>query len=161
MHAVCAMVATAVQSMLAFEHTDAAFTADTSPLRPTEPTLVFMRAPRGRLGAAPRQDDASDTASGRRLFIGRRAEAPIAGGQVTRPTEDRLMPIQRRCPQRDVGGPRRMDLVGGHDLMFGFLNGQSGHNLCPSGNRTSNRLRSRCRRCTMLAPLMSHLARAC
>src|SRR5712664_562992 len=35
----CAMVATAVQSMSAFEHTDAAFTADTPPLRPTEPTL--------------------------------------------------------------------------------------------------------------------------
>ena len=70
-----------------------------------------------------RQDHASDTAVSGGPFVGRRTEAAITGGQIRSTTEDRLMSIQRRCPQRDVGWPRRMDLVGGHDLMFGFLNG--------------------------------------
>jgi hypothetical protein len=76
------MIATAVKSMAAFEHTDPAFTADAPPLSPTEPALPFVRAPRGRPGATTRQHDSADTALGRRPFGGRRAEAAIAGGEI-------------------------------------------------------------------------------
>jgi hypothetical protein len=92
-------------------------------LAATEPVLALIGPPRRRLRAATRQDHASDTPSRGGLFVGRRAEPAITSGQIRCTTEDRLMLIQRRCLQGDVGGPRRMDLVGGHDLMFGFLNG--------------------------------------
>src|SRR5712691_6291130 len=108
MHAVLAMVTTAVQSMSAFEHTDSAFRADAPPLTPTEPALAFVRAPREGLRAPARQDDSANAANGRRLFIGRGAEPAIAGGKVRRAAEDRLMPIQRRRPQGDVGRSPRM-----------------------------------------------------
>src|SRR6202163_4073699 len=122
MHAVLAMVTTAVQSMWAFEHTDSAFRSDSPPLSPTEPALAFVRAPREGLRATARQDDSADAPNCRRLFIGRGAEPAIAGGEVRRAAEDRLMPIQRRRPQGDVGRSPRMHFVGGDDLMFRFLN---------------------------------------
>src|SRR5258708_36518014 len=81
MHAVDAMVATAAQTMSTFEHTDAAFASDAPALPAAEPALTFIGAPRRRLGAAPRQDDASHTAVNRRLFVPGRAEAAVAGGQ--------------------------------------------------------------------------------
>jgi hypothetical protein len=80
-------------------------------------------APRRRFRAASRQDHASDAAGRRGLFIGRRTETSIAGSQVRRATKDRLMPIQCRRPQSDIGRSRRMHLVGRDDLMFRFLNG--------------------------------------
>ena len=103
-HAIFAMVATAIESVSAFEHTDAAFTADAPPLPPTEPALALVRAPRRRLRATPRQDDSADAAIGRRLFIGRRAEAAIAGRQIRCAAEDRHVAIQGRGPQRHIGG---------------------------------------------------------
>ena len=69
-HAVFAMVATAVESVSAFEHTDAAFTADAPPLSATEPALAFVGVPRRRLRATTRQHHAADTAIRRRLFVG-------------------------------------------------------------------------------------------
>src|SRR6266545_5718006 len=117
------MIATAAQAMATFEHTDAAFAPDAPALAAAEPVLALIGPPRRRLRAATRQDHASDTPSRRGLFVGRRAEPTITSGQIRGTTEDRPMAIQRRCPQGDVGGPRRMDLVGGHDLMFRFLNG--------------------------------------
>src|SRR5712692_4798160 len=44
------------QSMALFEHTEQAFAPDTPSLAASEPAWTFIRAPRGRLGAAPRQD---------------------------------------------------------------------------------------------------------
>src|SRR2546425_7350711 len=110
MHAVDAMIATAAQAMATFEHTDATFASDTPALTAAEPVLTLIGAPRRRLGAAPRQDHASDPAVGGSLFVGRRAEPAIAGGEIRCAIEDRLMAIQRRCPQRDIGRPPRMDL---------------------------------------------------
>src|ERR1700680_112090 len=104
-HAVDAMVATAAKAMATFEHTDAAFAPDAPALAAAEPVLALIGTPRGRLGTATRQDHASDTAVGGGLFVGRRAEGAIAGGQIRRAAEDRLMPIQRRRPQGDVGRP--------------------------------------------------------
>src|SRR3989442_2186467 len=63
-HAVDAMVATAAQAMATFEHTDAAFAPDAPALAAAEPVLALIGTPRGRLGAATRQDHASDTAVG-------------------------------------------------------------------------------------------------
>ena len=57
------------------------------------------------------------------LFVGRRAEAAIAGREIRRAAEDRLMSIQGRRPQRDVRRSPRVHLVGRDDLMFRFLNG--------------------------------------
>ena len=59
MHAVVAMVATAVESV-SFEHTDPAFTANAPSLPATEPALAFIRASRRRLRTSPRQDHPSD-----------------------------------------------------------------------------------------------------
>src|ERR1700730_14262323 len=87
-HAVDAMVATAAQAVTTFEHTDATFAADAPALAATEPVLALICAPRGRLGAATRQDHASDTAVGGGLFVGRRAEAAITGDQIRGTTED-------------------------------------------------------------------------
>src|SRR5206468_13101312 len=56
-------------------------------------------------------------------FVTGRAEAAVPRGQIRRAPEDRLMPSQRWGPQRDVGRPPRMNVEGGHDLMFRFLNG--------------------------------------
>ena len=47
-----------------------------------------------------------------------RSAAAMSGGAI----KDRDMSIQRRRPQRHVGGPPVVDLVGGDDLMLGFLN---------------------------------------
>src|SRR3989442_1040850 len=96
------MIATVVESMSTFEHTDAAFAPDAPALPPTEPALMFMRAPRRRLRPAPRQDHPSHATINRRLLVRRRAETAIASGQIRRAAEDGLMPIQRRRPQRDV-----------------------------------------------------------
>ena len=122
-HPFFAMVATAVESVSAFEHTDAAFTADAPPLPATEPALAFIRASRGRFGAAPRQDHTSDATVDGGFFIASGCESAITGGQIRRAAEDRLMAIQRRRPQGDVGRSSRMDLVRRDDLMFRFLNG--------------------------------------
>src|SRR5258708_11851583 len=110
-HAVDAMIATAAQAMATFEHTDATFTADAPPLPATEPALTFERAPRWRLRATARQHHATDAAAGRGLFIGRGAEAPIAGGEIRGAAEDHLMPIHRRRPPGDVGRSSRMELL--------------------------------------------------
>src|SRR5665213_1430092 len=122
MHAVETVIPTTAQPMSPFEHTDPTFAPDAPALPSAEPALVFIRAPRRRLGAAPMQDHASDTAVGGGLFVGRRGESAIAGGQIRRAAKDRLMAIQRRRPQGDVGRSRRMYFVGGDDLMFGLLN---------------------------------------
>ena len=116
-HAVEAMVATAAQAVTTREHTDATFAPDAPALPAAEPALTFMGAPRRRLGAGPRQDHPSHAAVHRRLFVAGRAETAVARGQIRRAPEDRLRPIQRRGPQRDVGRPSRMNFEGGHDLM--------------------------------------------
>src|SRR2546425_4150206 len=123
MHAVLAMVATAVESMAAFEHADPAFTADAPALPAAEPTLTLERPARGRLRPATRQDHATDTTVRRRLFIGRGAETAIARGEVRCAAEDRLMSIQRHRPQGDIGRSLRVPVVARNDLMFRFLNG--------------------------------------
>src|SRR5258706_12639360 len=110
-HAVFTMVATAVESVSAFEHTDAAFAADAPPLTPTEPALAFVRVPRRRLRATTRQYDSADATVRRRLFIGRRAEAAIAGRQIRCAAEDGVVPIQGGGPQRHVGWAFRVDVV--------------------------------------------------
>ena len=81
-HAVFAMVAAAVESVSAFEHTDAAFTADTPPLSPTEPALAFVRASRRRLGATTREHHSANAPFGRRPFVRRRTEAAILGSEI-------------------------------------------------------------------------------
>src|SRR2546425_13373945 len=116
------MVATATQAMSTFEHTDATFASDAPALPAAEPTLTFMGAPRRRLGATTRQHHATDAAIGRGLFIGRGAETPIARGEIRGAAENRLMPIQRRRPQGDVGRSPGMHFVRRDDLMFRFLN---------------------------------------
>ncbi len=123
MHAVFTMVATAVKSVSTFEDTDPAFTPDAPPLTPTEPALAFIRTSRGRLRTAPRQHDSTDAAICRGVFVGRRAEPPIPGGEIRGASEDRLMPIQGGGPQRDVGGAFRVDVVRRDDRMFRLLNG--------------------------------------
>ena len=70
-HAVDAMVATAAQAVATFEHTDAAFASDAPALAAAKPVLTLIGAPRGGLGAATRQDHASDPAVGGGLFVGR------------------------------------------------------------------------------------------
>src|SRR5258706_8329773 len=121
-HAIFAMVATAVESVSAFEHTDAAFAADAPPLTPTEPALALVRVPRLGLLAAPRQYDPADAAVRRGLFIGRRAETAIAGRQIRCAAEDVLMPIQGGGPQRHIRWAFRVDVVRRDDLVFRFLN---------------------------------------
>jgi hypothetical protein len=102
-HAVFAMVATAVESVSTFEHTDAAFTADAPPLTPTEPALAFVGVPRRRLRATTRQHDSADAAIRRRLFVGRRAEAAIPRREIRGASEDPQVPIQGGGPQGHVG----------------------------------------------------------
>ena len=92
-HAVDAMVATTAQTMTTFEHTDAAFAPDAPALPATEPALMFVGAPRRRLDAAARQDDASHAAVGRRLFVTGGTEAAVARSQIRRAPKDRLMPM--------------------------------------------------------------------
>src|SRR5438874_1672724 len=112
MHAVDAMVATTTQAVTTFEHTDAPFAPDAPALPAAEPALTFMGTPRRRLGAGPRQDHTSYAAVNRRLFIASRAETTVACGQIRRAAEDRLMPIQRRGPQRGVGRSPRGKFAG-------------------------------------------------
>ena len=88
------MVATAVESVSPFEHTDAAFAADAPPLPATEPALVFIRASRGRLRAAPRQDHAPDASVRGGPFVGGRAEAAIGSRDIRCAAKDHLMPIE-------------------------------------------------------------------
>ena len=104
MHARFAMIPTAVESVSTFEHTDQAFRADAPPLAATEPALAFVRAPRRRLRPTTRQYHSADAAARRGLFVGRRAEAPIAGGEIWCASEDRLVPIQCRGPQVTSAG---------------------------------------------------------
>src|SRR4051812_7566519 len=128
------MVTTAVESMSAFQHTDPAFAADAPPLSPTEPALMFVRAPRRRFRTTTRQHHSADTAIRRGLFVGRRAEAAIAGRKIRGASEDGLVAIQRGGPQRDVGWTFRVDVVRGDDLMFRFLNGDELAELVRLGN---------------------------
>ncbi len=141
MHAVFTMVAAAVESVSAFEHTDPAFTADAPSLPATEPALAFIRASRGRLRTSPRQDHSSDATVGGGLFIASGCESAITGGQVRRAAEDGLMAIQRRRPQGDVGRSRGVHVVPRDDLMFRFLNGDQLAELVRLRNLTlANRL---------------------
>ena len=110
MHPVVPMVATAVESVSAFEHTDPAFTTDAPLLSPSEPALAFVCAPRGRFRATTRQHHAADAAVSRRPFVGRRAEAAITGREIRCASEDHLVSIQGRGPQRDVSGSLRVDV---------------------------------------------------
>ena len=96
MHAVEAMIPTAAQSMSTFEHTDPAFTPDAPPLAAAEPALAFMGAPRGRFRAAMRQDHPAYAAVGGGPFVGGRTEAAIAGREIRRAVEDRLVSVQGR-----------------------------------------------------------------
>src|SRR4029453_17871062 len=123
MHAVFTMVATAVESMSALEYTDSAFRADAPPLPATEPALALKRLSCRRLRAAAWQDHASNTAIDRRLFIGRGAETTVARGQIWRAAKERLMAIQRGCPQGHISRSPGMDVVARNDLMLGFLDG--------------------------------------
>src|SRR5688572_17024645 len=112
------MVATAIESMTSFQNANAAFRSDAPSLSSTEPALAFVRTPRWRFRAATRQHNAANAAGRRGLFVGRGAEAAIAGGQIWRTAEDRPMAIQRRGPQRDIGRSLCVDVVGRDDLLF-------------------------------------------
>src|SRR5688500_1953567 len=116
------MVATAPQSMPSFNDADAPFASDPPALPASEPGLTFVRASRRRLGPTARQDDASHAAVGGGLFVGRRAEAPIAGREIRRAREDGLVSVQGWRPHRDVRWTARVHVVGGDDLMLRFLN---------------------------------------
>src|SRR5687767_11916912 len=122
-HAVVTMVTTAVESMSAFQDTDAPLAADAPPLSPPEPALALVCAPRERLRATMRQHDSADAAGRRGPFVGRRAEAAITGREIGCASKDRLVAIQGGDPQGDVGWPLRVDVVCGDDLMFRLLNG--------------------------------------
>jgi hypothetical protein len=114
--AVSASIATAPQAMPSFDHTDAAFAADAPPLPSTKPALTFMRPPRGCFAARPRQDDPSHPAGDRRGFIGGRCESTIARRDVGWSIKHGDMPIERGDPQRRIGRPPIVHLVGGDDL---------------------------------------------
>src|SRR5688572_14084220 len=116
------MVATTPQSMTAFNDANPPFAPDAPALTAPEPGLVFVRASRRRFGSTARQDDAPHAAVGGGLFVGRRAEAPVAGGEIRRAREDGLMSVQGWRPHRDVRWTTRVHLVGGDDLMLRFLN---------------------------------------
>src|SRR5437588_11859883 len=118
MHAVFTMVATAVESVSTFEHTNTAFTANAPSLPATEPALPFIRASRGRLRSSPRQDHPSDAAVDRGLFIPSGCESAVTGGQVRRVADDGLMAFRRGHPQRAVCKSRRMHVVTRAGLMF-------------------------------------------
>ena len=109
-HAVDPMVATAAQAVPTFEDADPPFAPDAPALPAAEPALTFIGAPCRRFGAAPRQDHASHATVDGRLFVAGRAETAVARGEIRRAAEDRLMAIQRRGPQRDVGRAPRMNL---------------------------------------------------
>jgi protein-disulfide isomerase len=109
--------------MPSLEHTDAAFATDAPALPAAKPALPLMRAPRRRFPTRSRQHDAADATRQRRLLILGRGKAAIRSREVWRPAKDRDVPIERRCPQRHVGGPRHMDVVPRDDLMFAFLDG--------------------------------------
>src|SRR5262249_42214789 len=143
-HAVFAMVTTAVESMSAFQYTDPAFAADAPPLSPTEPALALVCAPRGRLRTPTRQYDSAHTAVGCRPLVGRRAEAAITGGEIGGASEDGLVPIQSGGPQRHIGGSLRVDVVRRDDLMLRLLNGDELAKLVRLRNLAfANRLRVR------------------
>src|SRR5215207_11707861 len=116
------MVATASQPMTSLQDTDAPFAPDAPALTAAEPGLTFVRASRRRFGSTARQDDASHAAVGGGVFVGRRAEAPIARGKIRRAREDGLMSVQGWRPHRDVSWTTRVHLVGRDDLLFRFLN---------------------------------------
>jgi hypothetical protein len=147
-HAVFTMVATAIESVSAFEHTDPAFTADAPPLSATEPALVFLRAPRWRLRAVSRHDHAPHATVGGGLLVRGRAEAAITGRYVGRAAEDGLMAIQRRGPQRHVGRSRGMDLERRDDLVFRFLNRDQLAELIRRGDRALPDLSQTYERCS-------------
>src|SRR6266550_200614 len=81
-HAVGTMVATAPESMSAFNHADATFTSDAPALTAPEPGLAFIRASRRRLRPSPRQDHSSDATVDGGFFIASRCESAITCGQV-------------------------------------------------------------------------------
>ena len=99
-HAVGAMVATATESMSTFEHTDAAFAADAPALSATEPALAFIRAPRRRLRAAPRQAPPVGRRGRRRLFVGAELKPRSPAARSGARPKIVLMPIQRRRSTR-------------------------------------------------------------
>ena len=108
--------------MSPFDHTDAAFAADAPALAPTKPPLPFVRASRRGLPSWSGQDDPPHATLHRRLFVLGRRESAIASRDIRGPIEDREVPIQRRRPQRHIGGPSFVHLVRRDDLMLGFLN---------------------------------------
>src|SRR4029453_15782660 len=108
--------------MPSFDHTDASFAAHAPALPTPEPSLPLMGAPRWRFSSGPRQDDALYSPHNGRLFVLRRREPPIASGDPWRTLKNRDVPIQRWRPQRRVGRPALVHLVGGNNLGFRFLN---------------------------------------
>lgn len=120
--AVRAVIATAPQAVPSFDHADAAFAADAPALSAPKPSLSFMRAPRRRFPSGPRPDDASHAPLHGRVFVLGRGKVSVAGGDVWWAVKQRDMAIERRHPQRHVGGSPLVYLVGRDDLMLRFLN---------------------------------------
>lgn len=108
--------------MSTFEHTDSALASDAPPLAAAKPPLPFMGASRRRFSSGPGQDDPPHPARQRCLFIFGRRKPTIPRGQIGRAAEDHHVSIKRGRPQRHVGRPGGMHLIGGDDLMLGFLN---------------------------------------
>ena len=90
LHTVDVVIATAVKSMSSFQDADAAFTADAPPLPATKPALALKRPARGRLRAASWQDDASNAAIDRGLFIARSCAARRTPAAASAPARCRL-----------------------------------------------------------------------
>jgi hypothetical protein len=104
--AVRTSIATAPQSMSSFDHADATFTTDTPPLAAAKPSLALMSTPRRCFPTGSGQDHPTHAARGRGLFVRRRRESAISGGDIRWPLKHRDMSIQRRRPQCYVGGGR-------------------------------------------------------
>ena len=91
-------------AMSSFQHTDASFAADPPAQPPAKPALTFVcTASRGLL-AGSRQDHAPHAAVLGRAFVGRRSEPAIGDGQVRGVAEDLGVRVERRDPQRHIGG---------------------------------------------------------
>src|SRR5262245_32467277 len=72
-----------------------------------------------------------------------------------------IRPRRRLCGHRFSSASATTSITASSSSSVSIFRNQSGHSLCPSGNSPSNRLRSRCRRCTMPAPLLNDHARQC
>ena len=88
-HSLRAAIATAGESVASFEGTDAPFASRAPAHRPSEPALRLMRPAGCRQASPPRQRHAAHPACRGCLFVGRRTEGGIGGGQVRRASEDR------------------------------------------------------------------------